>query len=287
MTVMIYANTEKAAVRPVFSQTIEFLKAHDITYYVTDEIACTYGCQEQMIQPQDWSKITLAITLGGDGTLLRAARKNAIRNIPVCGINMGRLGFLTEVEIPDLLTSLELLLKRHYFIEERLMLDAYLKDEEEETWLGTALNDVVVSKGPYAKLLRAKVSINGQLTARYAADGMIVATPTGSTGYALSAGGPIIHPRLPVIEVTPICPHTLQWRPLIIGQDEEVKIQLEERGDESLLTLDGQDICNLTGQKHVLIRRSPYSAKFIRFHHNRYYSNLKQKFNRGEENESS
>ena len=209
-TIGLFPNTKKQNVSTVVSWLIEYFKERELRVLLPEEAASQLNYPELASTLEAMkTEIKLGITLGGDGTLLSAARDISPTGIPVCGINMGKLGFLTEVEIPDLSQAIDKLIKGDYLIEERLMLSPSIQREGEELFMPPALNDVVVSKGGFSRMIRLKLYLDGELTADYPADGLIVATSTGSTGYSLSAGGPIVNPNLRVIVLTPICPHSL------------------------------------------------------------------------------
>ena len=174
------------------------------------------------------------IAVGGDGTLLRANALAMQLDLPLLGINIGRVGFLTEVELDQLSHACELLANDTYQIEERMMLEASIDGH-----LSLALNDVVVSRGGYSRLIGMDARVNGELAGHYVADGLIVSTPTGSTGYSLSAGGPLVCPEVECMLLTPICAHSLQHRPIVTSAGQTITIQLTEERD-AMISIDGQ-----------------------------------------------
>jgi len=199
------------------------------------------------------------IALGGDGTLLRAMQHAAQADIPLLGINMGRVGFLTEIEQDQLESSLQQVCDAHFSIEERMMLSVHLDGAEPML----ALNDAVINRG--SRLIAMDAYISNDLIGRYIADGMIVASPTGSTGYSLSAGGPIISPDVPCMVVSPICAHTLQHRPVVVSARETVRLQLDaEDGQGIHLTVDGQKAIPLRGKDTVYVTCAERTAKLTR-----------------------
>jgi len=283
LTVGLFPNTKKQGINSVLNRLIQYFEEHDVAVVLPEDAALElqYTNLAEKLECIK-SDITFGITLGGDGTLLNTAREIAPFGIPVCGINMGNLGFLTEIELPDLSSALDRLIKGDYYIEERLMLDAVVIRNGNPIYISPALNDVVVAKGGFSRMIKLKLFIDEELTAEYPADGLIIATSTGSTGYSLSSGGPIINPQLKVIVITPICPHTLQSRPLVISEEEEIKVKMQATHDDIVLTVDGQTVYNLLPDDVVVVRRSPFRARFIKFAGKSYYETLRTKLRRGD-----
>jgi NAD+ kinase len=207
--------------------------------------------------------ISFVISLGGDGTLLRAAREAAALEIPVLGVNMGRLGFLCEIEKDKVFDSLEKVLNGDYFVEERLMLDAVLKRPQKEDKIITVLNDVVFSRETDEGIITINVNLSGEPSLSYPADGLIVATPTGSTAYSLSAGGPIVSPNVEAIIITPIATHSLSARPMVVSDQEVIEVMVD-RGRKCNITFDGQRRTTLLSGESVIITKSPLKALLIR-----------------------
>jgi len=212
----------------------------------------------------------LLITFGGDGTLVRTARITAGHELPILGVNLGRLGFLAELQPWELDGQLELLIEGQYWLEERMMLHAELQREEQTVGSYEALNDVVVSRGCMARVIRVNTYVEGQYLATYTADGVIVATPTGSTAYALAAGGPIVDPRLSNILLTPIAPHLTVARALVLPG--ETHVQLEVKAEyEAVLTVDGQVDVTLEDGDRVTVEASQHSCRFVRLGDRSYF----------------
>jgi len=223
-------------------------------------------------------KAEIIISLGGDGTLLRAARLAALEDIPVFGVNLGGLGFLTQIGTKDIEDSLEKLYQKKYFIEERMMLECNLKRKDQQKIKKfIALNDIVIGKGAFARLVCLATYVNDYYVITYSADGLVVSTSTGSTAYSLSAGGPIVNPQIKSMLMTPICPHTLSARPLIIGENDRIKIQLESIDEEAMLTIDGQEGYALEYKDEVFVKKSNYVTKLITFKEKNFYSVLREK----------
>lgn len=282
-TVGLFPNTNKQSVAEVLRFMVQYFQEHGVRVLLPEEAAAKMGYLDLACSHKHMIKeITVGVTVGGDGTLLNTAREVASAGIPICGINLGRLGFLTEVELPDLSKSLDKLISREYQIEERLMLDAMIIRQGRTIHISSALNDVVISKSGVSRMIKMNLYIDNELTANYRADGLIVATATGSTGYSLSAGGPIINPILKAIVLTPICSHTLHVRPLVISEEEVVKIEMIANQEDVVLTIDGQTVYSLIPNDTVLVKRSSFRAQFIRLNGRSYYETLRTKLWRSE-----
>lgn len=235
----------------------------------------------------DWDfmkrNINIAITLGGDGTLLNVARELAPYGIPLLGINLGHLGFLTEIELADLYDDLQWLKRDEYFIDKRMMLEAAIIRQNMVTKKYLALNDVVVSKGSFARLIWLKIFSNDAYLDTYPTDGMIISTPTGSTAYSLSAGGPIINPSMELLLLNPICPHTLKNRPIVLSKDEIIKIQLTTADNsEAVLTVDGQQGFELMSGDEVIVKKAEFYTNLIKIKKRNFYDVLRKKLTESE-----
>lgn len=212
-----------------------------------------------------WSgRVRFAVVLGGDGTLLKAARSLAAGGTPLLGVNLGRLGFLSEVEAGSLFDRLPEVLEGRYRLDERAMLAAAVLAKGRPKGRILALNDVVVSVAPFARLGILSVSVSGSLMGSYPADGVIVATPTGSTAYSLAAGGPIVAPDLDVLVVTPVCPHTFHARPTVIAKQDSVRIRIERSREGGVVTADGQERRPLAPGEEVVVAVAGEVARLIR-----------------------
>ena len=222
------------------------------------------------------------LVLGGDGTILSAARLAADRSIPILGVNMGGLGFLTEVRLDDLFASLDRVFDNDFVLDERLMLQTHVHRHGETVARGIVLNDVVISKGTLARMIELRISIQGQFVTNLRADGLIIGTPTGSTAYSLSAGGPIINPAVQALILTPISPHTLTHRPLIVPENVEVEVTLTSRDDGAMATLDGQVGIAITQGDTAVIQSTDRRTKLIRFPESHHYEVLREKLKWGD-----
>jgi NAD+ kinase len=227
-------------------------------------------------------QVDAMLTLGGDGTLLRAARIVESQPAPILGINLGRLGFLTCCGADKLEVALRRFVANEHVVEARMTLDARVHDPlgvERASW--RALNDVVLHKGGFARVVTMQVRADGETVARYAADGIVVATPTGSTAYNLSAGGPVVFPTLETIIVTAVSAHTLAIRPLVLPPSSEVVVQAEDGPDELLVTVDGQVGATFAVGEALVIRRSPHPVRIVRFPEGSFFATMREKLHWG------
>jgi NAD+ kinase len=207
--------------------------------------------------------VDLALVLGGDGTILWVARKVAPFNIPVLSFNMGNLGFLAAYTVDDLYPNLERVLDGDYATEDRMMLTAEHYSRNRLVRTCSALNDVIINKQLSPRLIKLEMCVNDMMINRYLCDGLIVSTPTGSTAYSLSAGGPIMVPDINALVVTPICPHTLTNRPIVLKSDDVISIRQISEDRKSFLTLDGQTGGSMRQDDTVVIQKAPYKARII------------------------
>jgi len=223
----------------------------------------------------------LVICLGGDGTILSVARKIKGATVPILGVNLGRLGFLTEVKVDEVFEELNNVLLGQFQTEERLMLACDIANDSGKIKRRfSALNDVTISREGLTRLLFVEVMISGEPFTSFRGDGLIVSTPTGSTAYSLSAGGPIVHPKLEVLIITPICPHASSLRPFVVGADEKiaVRIQTTYKGEKALLTADGQENFEIDDSFNVKITRAEGAARLIKSSKRSYISALRENF---------
>jgi NAD+ kinase len=228
------------------------------------------------------SLVEAIIVLGGDGTLLSVARLVDGKNVPILGVNLGGLGFLTEVTLEELFPTLEKLFKREFVTDDRLMLRAQVIRQGEKVAQSVVLNDVVVSKGTLARMIRLEIRIDGQFVKTLRGDGLIVASPTGSTAYSLSAGGPILHPIVEAMLLTPISPHTLTNRPIVIPNQARVEITLRTLEEGATVTFDGQVGFSLRQNDLVEVWTNGTKIKLIRSAGRNYFEVLRQKLKWGE-----
>jgi NAD+ kinase len=243
-----------------------------------DPAAASKGqARDQLAKSSD-----LLLVLGGDGTLLAASRVAAPHGIPILPINLGSLGFLTSFTLEELYPALEDTLAGRYSLSERVMLCATLQREGRVFDRQSVLNEVVVNKGALARMIDIELRIDGDFVCRYRADGLIVATPTGSTAYSLSAGGPIVHPGVESIIITPICPHTLSDRPVVVQDTCHIEMQLVGSTDSVFLTLDGQKGIPLQATDHIAISSAKEKLQLILPPRKSYFEILRNKLKWGE-----
>jgi NAD+ kinase len=230
---------------------------------------------DELAAAMDTGTLTCILVLGGDGTFLSAARLVGSRGIPLMGIKFGEVGFLAETVEDKLSPAVDALLKGNYFIEERMRLAVTVQRGDTTIASADVLNDVVLNKGALSRLAYCAVYINGNYLTTFKADGLIVGTPTGSTAYSLAAGGPVIHPAVPGIILTPICPFTLTNRPLIVPDASGIELQLEGDPTDIVLTFDGQEGMDIDSRDRIFVAKSPNPVRMIAFSEHSYYRVLK------------
>lgn len=245
---------------------VSILKKHNIEY----------AFEELSSDNKDgkYKEADIILSMGGDGTLLASVDKASIYDKPVMGINLGNLGFLSELE-KDEMNGIEKLFNGEYYIDERMMIESRFESEG-KTQIFHCLNDSIVSRGTFPRMIKSEIYVSGHLAEEYTSDGIIVATPTGSTAYSLSAGGPVISPELDIMTITPICPHSLNSRSLIVGGEKQIEIVINrEYNSRFFVSNDGRE--NLPGVGKVTIKKSKYTAKLIRVSNENFYSILHKK----------
>ncbi len=295
----VFATPGKERAPALLRQLIELSEAAGISLLLETEAAALIE-REDLSAPDDILAASDAIiVLGGDGAVLLAARAAAHHRTPILGVDLGRLGFLSAVRPDELADAFDLLLRDGFEIEERMMLDARVLRHDKSSPLppnpknsklatdiggGIGLNDAVVAKSAIARILKLSIFVEGDLVAETRADGLIISTPTGSTAYALAAGGPIVHPAVPLLLICPICAHSLTQRPFIVGPNEVVEVHADWEGDEvapgeleAMLTIDGQVGVVLQPGDIVRVRRSEHRARLLRRPSEIFYDRLRQK----------
>lgn len=282
-SVGLMANLGKSGVESLVRDVCDWFTGKGIKVFTLNELAERLCCGVRGASLEEMAeKIDCLLVLGGDGTILNSSRAVASSGVPVLGINLGHLGFLSEIDVPDIQSGLESILKGDYHIEERMMIEATVLrgGREIERYMG--LNDAVITKGAFARLIFLQTRVDGEQVGTYPADGIIVSTPTGSTAYSLSAGGPVVTPELDLMLVTPICPHALWARPIVISSRCEVEVELLSDKGEVMLTIDGQHGLSLVKNDVVRITRAPYRVRFIRLKTRNFFRVLKQKLREGD-----
>jgi len=269
-------------VKRTLQDVVSWLRARSIDVVLDTTSAILLGEQGGYQKTQLANNADVLLVLGGDGTMLNAARLAGERSIPILGVNMGGLGFLTEVRLENLYPSLERVFANDFVLDERLMLRTHIHRHGETVAKGEVLNDVVISKGTLARMIELKIAIQGRFVTNLRGDGLIVSSPTGSTAYSLSAGGPIIDPAVQSLILTPICPHTLTHRPLIVPGNAEIDVTLTSKDDGAMATLDGQVGVAITQEETVVIQTSEHRTRLIRFPESNYYDVLREKLKWGD-----
>ena len=272
--VAIIANLSKPKVQQIACRISSWCRKRELKVYAQRELSCG---DERITLGEPLPPVDVVMVLGGDGTFLSVARLYSGTEIPFLGVNLGRLGFLTEVEVADLENSLEKLVKKEFFIERRAMLSVRVLRQDKEVEQTFAINEVTVAKGPLARIIHLDVEVDKARVGCYHGDGLIVSTPTGSTGYSLSAGGPIVAPNVNVMVITPICPHTLHARPIVVSREAAIAINVMSPHQEIVLTVDGQHSFYLQYEDRVEVMNSSFHTSLIRLHGKDFFDILRQK----------
>ncbi len=266
----------------VVCELVEWCAVRNIELCATPEVAQQVRCTPMLMDAEELAEaIDLLVVLGGDGTMLGASRLIGTRRIPVMGINFGYLGYLTEFTLQEMFSALEEVRAGNFLIEGRMLLDVSVERDGNTVALHRALNDAVINQAALAKMIELECYINGDFVNRFRADGMIIATPTGSTAYSLSAGGPIVFPSMSAILLTPICPHTLSNRPVVVSGEATIELRFKKADDGAMLSIDGQRSVTLTPKDRVTLRRSEMTFEIVRPRQRNYFEVLRTKLKWG------
>ena len=282
----IFCKPDRERAPRILSELLAWIREKGLNPYLEHTAAqmICYENKDTIMPLSDFAdKIDLLVILGGDGTLLRAVQFIEGRNIPILGVNLGSLGFLTEITIPELIPALTAITEQGYTVDERMMLATFFPagDTHDQRRL-CALNDVVFSKGIHeSHLIELSIKVDGTWINKFWADGLIISTPTGSTAYSLSAGGPILHPSMHAILITPICPHILTNRPIVIPDSQIIEVTAKSERN-ILLTIDGEFIKELSIDEGVCIKKGKNKLRLIQAPHKDYYQVLRTKLKWGE-----
>jgi NAD+ kinase len=225
--------------------------------------------------------VDLIVVFGGDGTILRTARLVRDRDVPIVGINLGVFGYLTEVNLDEMYSAMEVILAGDFHVEKRMMLDVEIQGGEEPHREGTVLNDVVINRKNLSRIVELETMVDGRYLTTFKADGLIVATPTGSTAYSMAAGGPIVFPEMNSIIINPICPHTLTNRPVILPGNAVIRVMLTTMEHGATVTLDGQVSFTVRYGESITIRKSRYITRLVSSPHRDYLEILRTKLGWG------
>ncbi len=281
--VAIFSKPQKEELSTLLPELVLWMKAHGLDP-ILDPLSGSYTQTARVVARHlmPGENPELVIVLGGDGTLLSAARVFAKTGTPILSVNLGALGFLTEVRLSDLYSTLEGWCRDCFTVDARFMLHSELWREGELFVEHEALNDVVVAKGAIARMGDFRVILDGQLAAAFRADGVIVATPTGSTAYSLAANGPILVPNVDALIISPVCPHLLTIRPMVVRGDARLSVNIEGIPDQTFLTVDGQEAIALKIGDELRCWRSEYSVKLVRLGATGFFDVLRAKLKWGE-----
>ncbi len=276
--VAIVGKHQARGIRPILEEVANFVAGLGATVSLERETALNTGITafEALSNEQLGAQCDLAIVVGGDGTMLGFAREMARFGVPLVGINQGRLGFITDLSIEKFRETLAPILAGDYEIEQRPMLEGTVWRDGQSIFEGLALNDVVVSRGATASMVELRIDIGGEFVANMRADGIIVATPTGSTAYSLSAGGPILHPSIAGWLLVPIASHTLSNRPIVLPDTGEVRMEIVAGRDASV-NFDMQSLASLLHGDRITVRRSAHRVSFLHPTGWSYYATLRRK----------
>lgn len=283
-TVALLPHTQKAKALELAARLIDRLARDGIAVWLEKEAAELLGRPDLAGSEAALAHAVFALAIGGDGAFLKAARLAAPHGVPILGVNVGRLGFLTAVEPASVDEAIERLLRGEYEVEERLMLRAVLVREGRPLRSFFGLNDAVVTRGVLARLVELEAYVGTELVGTFVGDGLIVSTPTGSTAYSLSAGGPILHPELQALLLTPICPHTIGARALVTLPNQVVRIRLAHpsgHSKEAMLTVDGQAGEALLPGDEVRVERASMPARLLRLEGRSFYTLVHARLRQG------
>jgi NAD+ kinase len=284
----IIAKQNKPEAVTIVRNLIEWLQPKKVEVYIeegmgnlfTPHPSATNLCFVEKKEIPSYAE--MIIVLGGDGTLLSVARLVEDHDVPILGVNLGGLGFLTEITLEELYRVLERVVQGDFVTDERVVLNAAVIRRGERLAEFVVLNDAVINKGALARIIDLETTINGEYLTTFKSDGLIISTPTGSTAYSLSAGGPIVYPSLHCIIITPICPHTLTNRPIVIPNDVQIRATLKTKQQEVILTLDGQQGFSLEFEDVVEVRKAEGRILLIKSPYRHYFEVLREKLKWGE-----
>lgn len=261
------------------SEIIDYIYSFGMDVLVTHDIYSLVNKGTRVSADSIYRESSLILTLGGDGTLLQSARKSAITKKPIMGINLGNLGFLTDNDFKHAKEVIEAIALDEYHIENRMMLEATLIRKDNVVKQYIALNDIGITKAMVSRIIKLKASINDNVIGSYKGDGLIIASPTGSTAYSLSAGGPIVNPSLECLLLTPICPHTLNGRTIMTSSNDMIEIELECKERDIGLMADGKHEIILDEGDKIQIRKSKYFVELMRTSRINFFDLLNEKIN--------
>ncbi len=281
----IISKPQKPELEQILGDLLAWLSGHGFTFLLDPNSANYLGRDNEAIDRPEMPEHNpdIVITLGGDGTLLSAARAFAYKEVPLLGVNLGSLGFLTEVPLSELYITLEAWMAGKGVMDTRSLMHTVLVRDDRVFRHWEALNDVVLAKGAIARIGEFAIELDGQFVARFRADGIIVATPTGSTAYTLAANGPILMPSVDGLVLTAICPHLLTIRPIVVPGSSEIAVTVDVVPHETYITVDGQEVVELLLNDRIVCCRSEHSIKLLRLRENGLFNVLRSKLSWGEQ----
>jgi NAD+ kinase len=279
--IAIIAKPHGDRVKPLIYEIFGFLETRGLNILKDKRTAAVIGDKTFNTDEEIKEMSDLIVVLGGDGTLISAVRIIEEREVPILGVNLGRLGFLTETRTDDAVDALKNVLDGDYKLEKRMKLHSHLFEENEKMFEIDVLNDIVINKSDAARIFEMTVYINGMLVNEYRADGLIIATPTGSTAYSLAAGGPIVQPSLESMIITPICPQGLSNRPIVVSDDSEILIKVDSGAEKVSITYDGQVYRKLDPSKTITVKKASSVTNLIVPKDKNYYSLIREKLGWG------
>ena len=278
----IIAKPHKPEVRTVLQELLPWLEARGVEPVLDVDTAGLAGMPDGQGKADLPGLVDLLLVLGGDGTLLSVARLVGARDVPILGVSLGGLGFLTEVTLEEIYQTLDAVFQGTYEVSQRILLSVTVHRQGERIAEYVALNDAVINKGALARMIELETHIDGQYVTTFRADGLILSTPTGSTAYCLAAGGPIVYPTLRALVVAPICPHMLNFRPLVIPDAAKVEIVQGSANENAYLTLDGQVGFALRHRDVIKVVRSDHTITLLKAPGKNYFQILRTKLKWGE-----
>jgi NAD+ kinase len=271
MLIALFPNEKKKHSFDLAKEICQFFSSRSISVVAEDEKAKKIGAKP--LSKADPREIKFLISMGGDGTLLRIAHRFSHIDAPILGINLGHLGFMADVPVQEIIPSLEALLAGEYKIDERIMIETQSPDGK--TLSG--VNDIVVHRGQNYSLIELAIRLGGVYVNTFVADGIIIATPNGSTAYSLAAGGPILSPGLDAVVITPICPHTISNRPIVLTMNQQIEIEYLSPYDPIDVRADGIEAFDLPANGKIIVKRSAKSFKIVNLKRHEYFSTLRTK----------
>ncbi len=267
-------HTGKTLALELTTKTVACLEKKSIVPWLDHEVASLIQRPDLGKPESEIGELDVMLILGGDGTLLNAARTLSDYGVPLLGVNVGHLGFLTELEADQLQIAINAIIAKNYSLEERMFIECKVIRNHNLVANFRALNDAVITRGTFARIIQLSTYVDSQHVVDYQADGIIISTPTGSTAYSLSAGGPIVEPSLDCLIITPICPHTLAARSVVVRQDSLVEVKVEASHEDVMLTIDGQIGFPLQSFDSIQVVQSSVKAKFVKLHRRSFFSIL-------------